>query len=96
MAAGTLAVSPATMSEKKMPIDSGWPIICAVERMPDAAPRLRAGTLFMIAAVLGAPNMPNAMPSKKSSTANAGYAEVGGQQHERRRTRAPRAACRRS
>ncbi len=38
--------------------------------MPEATPRLRAGTLFMIAAVLGAANMPKATPFRNRMTAN--------------------------
>ncbi len=69
MAPGTLAVRPTTMSEKKMPIESGMPSVWQVARMPEATPRLRAGTLFMMAAVLGAANMPKAMPFRKSTQA---------------------------
>ncbi len=61
MAAGTWVVRPTTMSEKKMPIESGMPSVWEVARMPEATPRLRAGTLFMTAAVLGAANMPKAI-----------------------------------
>ena len=58
------------MSEKKMPMESGMPTACIVARMPEATPRLRAGTLFMIAAVLGAANMPYARPLRSRTTAN--------------------------
>ena len=37
--------------------------------MPDATPRLRAGTLFMMAAVLGAANMPKPTPFIKMTPA---------------------------
>ena len=42
-----------------------------VERIPDAAPRCRAGTLLMIADELGAPNMPTPIPLSAMSSANA-------------------------
>ena len=43
---------------KKMPMDSEVPALKNVPRMPDAAPRLSAGTLFMIAVVFGDENIP--------------------------------------
>ena len=82
MALGTLAVRPTTMSEKKMPMESGQPSIWQVARMPEATPRLRAGTLFMTAAVLGAANMPKARPFRKSTRANSPVGEVGRQGHQ--------------
>ena len=66
-----MVVSPTTMSEKKMPMESGMPSIWQVARMPEATPRLRAGTLFMTAAVFGAANMPKAMPFRKSTRAKS-------------------------
>ena len=71
MAAGTLAVRPTTMSEKKMPMESGMPSVWPVARMPEATPRSRAGTLFMMAAVLGAANMPKATPLRKMTQAKS-------------------------
>ena len=61
---------PAIISEKKMPIDSDVPELKNVPRMPDAAPRWLAGTLFMIAVVFGAENSPEPMPLSASSAAN--------------------------
>jgi hypothetical protein len=42
-----------------------------VERIPEAAPRCRAGTLLMIAEELGELNMPVPTPFKAMSSANA-------------------------
>ena len=42
-----------------MPIDSDEPALKNVPRMPEAAPRWPAGTLFMIAVVFGAENSPS-------------------------------------
>ena len=61
---------PTIISEKKMPIDSDEPALKNVARTPDAAPRSAAGTLDMIAAVLGAVKMPPPSPLRKISTAN--------------------------
>ena len=82
MAAGTWAVRPTTMSEKKMPMESGMPSIWQVARMPEATPRSRAGTLFMMAAVLGAANMPKATPFRKITPAKRPVGEVRRQGHE--------------
>src|SRR6202012_5256404 len=54
--------SPATISEKKMPMDRAVPEFWNVERMPDAAPRWRAGTLLMMADEFGEENMPTPIP----------------------------------
>ena len=61
---------PTIISEKKMPIDNDEPALKNVARTPDAAPRSAAGTLDMIAAVLGAVKMPPPSPLRKISTAN--------------------------
>ena len=55
-----------------MPIDSGNPVFWNVTSMPDAAPRLRPGTLFITDAVFGAANSPNAAPFRNRMAANAG------------------------
>jgi pimeloyl-ACP methyl ester carboxylesterase len=55
---GSARARPATMSEKKMPIDSAVPAFWQVARIPEATPRCDDGTLLMIADVLGAENMP--------------------------------------
>jgi hypothetical protein len=41
------------MSEKNTPIDRDVPEFWKVERIPEATPRCRAGTLLVIADVLG-------------------------------------------
>ena len=69
---GSVLASPAIISEKKMPMDSTKPEFWNVASMPEAAPRCRAGTLFMIAAALGAENRPMPAPARKISAANAG------------------------
>ena len=55
---GRLEASPAIISEKKIPMDSTKPEFVNVASMPEAAPRCLGGTLFMMAAVLGAANRP--------------------------------------
>ena len=57
------------MSEKKIPIDSELPALKNVDRTPEAAPRWAAGTLDMMAAVLGAVKMPPPRPLRNTSTA---------------------------
>ena len=47
------------------------PVFWNVERMPDAAPRWRAGTLLMIEAEFGALNIPTPIPLSVISAANA-------------------------
>ena len=47
-AGGSMAASPMIISEKKMPIDSDMPAFWNVDRLPDAAPRWRAGTLRVV------------------------------------------------
>ena len=67
--AGRLLASPAIISEKNTPIDSAVPEFWNVERIPEAAPRWRAGTLLMIEDELGALNMPDADPVERRSAA---------------------------
>ena len=62
--------SPATISEKKMPMDRAVPEFWNVERIPEAAPRWCAGTLLMIADELGEENIPTPSPFAVMSTAN--------------------------
>ena len=71
MAWGTWLVRPMIMSEKKIAIEIGMPAFWKVARMPEATPRSRAGTLFMIEVVFGAANSPNATPLVKMSGAKA-------------------------
>src|SRR5258708_33841504 len=54
-------------------MDSTKPEFWNVASMPDAAPRCRAGTLFMIAAAFGAENNPIPAPATKIRPANARY-----------------------
>ena len=67
---GSELARPATISEKKMPMDSTMPAFMNVARMPEAAPRSAAGTLDMISEVLGAENSPPPTPLRKISSAN--------------------------
>jgi len=68
---GSRAASPAIISEKNSPMESTNPAFWKVTRMPEAAPRWRAGTLFMIPAVLGVANSPEPMPLASSRPANS-------------------------
>ena len=77
-----MAASPAIMSEKKMPIDRDMPEFWNVDRMPEAAPRWRAGTLLMIAEVFGEANRPEPIPLQKMISANTQYGKSTGQQHQ--------------
>ena len=52
-------------------MDSAVPEFWKVERMPEAAPRWRAGTLPMIEEELGAANMPLPIPLTAISSAKA-------------------------
>ena len=94
--AGRWLVSPMIISEKKMAIEIGMPAFWKVPRMPEATPRSRAGTLFMIEVVFGAANRPKAIPLAKITSANSGVGEVDRQQPSARRRWRRRAACRRS
>src|SRR5580692_3355996 len=67
---GSVLARPAISSEKKMPMDSDIPEFWKVDRMPDATPRLWAGTEDMMAAVLGEANRPEPIPLPKISSAN--------------------------
>jgi hypothetical protein len=53
-------------------MDSAVPEFWNVERMPEAAPRCRAGTLPMIEEELGAANIPLPIPFAAMSSAKAG------------------------
>ena len=68
---GRLEASPTIISEKNTPIDSDVPEFWKVARIPEAAPRRCAGTLPMIAEVLGAENIPWPTPLRNTSAANA-------------------------
>ncbi len=60
------------MTEKNTPMDTAVPEFWNVERMPEAAPRCRAGTLPMIEEELGAANIPLPIPFAAMSSAKAG------------------------
>ena len=68
---GRLLASPAIMREKNTPMDRAVPEFWNVERMPEAAPRCRAGTLPMIEEEFGAANMPLPIPFTAMSAAKA-------------------------
>src|SRR5215471_4792186 len=75
---GSVAARPAIINEKKIPIDRDMPEFWNVDRMPEATPRCRAGTLLMIAEVLGEANSPDPMPLNVMITANAQYGKFTG------------------
>ena len=50
-------------------IESTAPVFCSIIRAPAATPRRLAGTVPIIAAVLGELNMPEPMPTSPSQTA---------------------------
>src|SRR5882757_5953512 len=77
-AGGRVLASPAIRSEKKMPMDRDMPAFWNVDRMPDALPRWLAGTLLMIAEVLGEANRPEPTPLKKMIVANSQYGKTSG------------------
>ena len=60
---------PNTSSVKNRPIDSGRPVWAKVTRIPEAAPRWRAGTEFMIEAVFGEANRPPPIPATNITVA---------------------------
>jgi hypothetical protein len=66
------------MREVKIPIDSAVPEFMNVERIPDAAPRCRAGTLLMTEAELGEPNRPLPTPLAVMSSAKPQYGKSTG------------------
>ena len=70
-AAGSVPASPAIISEKKTPIERAVPEFWKVERMPEAAPRWRAGTLPMIEEELGAAEHADADPVERRSAARS-------------------------
>ncbi len=70
MAGGRVVASPAIINEKNTPMDNAEPALKNVPRIPDAAPRSPGGTLFMIAVVFGAENMPEPIPLTTSRIAN--------------------------
>ena len=68
---GKLEANPAIMTEKNTAIETAVPEFWKVERMPEAAPRCRAGTLPMMEEELGEANMPLPIPLAAMSRANA-------------------------
>jgi hypothetical protein len=71
MAAGSLLDRPATIRVKKMPIDSTNAEFWKVAIMPPAAPRLSAGTEFIISAQFGEKNRPEPNPFRAITSANS-------------------------
>src|SRR5262249_42956119 len=68
---GSAPDSPAIISVNTTPIDTAVPEFWNVARMPEAAPRSRAGTLPMIEEELGEANIPEPIPFTATSSANA-------------------------
>src|ERR1700751_4079687 len=75
---GRLVARPAIKSEKNTPIDRAVPVFWKVDRIPEAAPRYRAGTLLMIDAEFGELNIPTPIPLSVISAANAQYGKSTG------------------
>ena len=67
---GSLLDSPATISEKKIPIDSTNAVFWNVAIMPPAAPRWLAGAEFIISARFGEANSPEPKPFSAMMSAN--------------------------
>ena len=65
IAPGNLAAEHDMRMLKKMPMLNGLPAFWKVARIPEPTPRYSLGRAFMIAAVLGEANTPNAAPIKK-------------------------------
>ena len=70
-APGSLLDRPATISEKKTPIDSTNAVFMKVAIMPPAAPRWLAGTAFIISARFGEANRPDPKPLSAMISANS-------------------------
>ncbi len=69
-------------------MESTIPVFWNVERIPDVAPRWRAGTLFMMPVTFGAANSPVPIPLRKISTANAGKEKFAGRVISARKVKA--------
>ena len=82
-ASGSLPDSPATISEKKIPIDSTKAVFMNVAIMPPAAPRWLAGTAFIISARFGAANTPEPKPLIAMMSANTQYEKFTGRKSSR-------------
>ncbi len=80
--AGSELARPATISEKKTPMDSTMPAFWKVARMPEAAPRMLAGTLDMTSDVFGAANRPPPRPLTKISSREDHVVEVARQEQQ--------------
>ena len=80
---GSLLDSPATISEKKMPIDKTKAVFMNVAIMPAAAPRWLAGTAFIISARFGAANTPEPNPLSTTISANTQYGKFTGRNSRR-------------
>ena len=69
---GSVAANPTTIKEKNTPIDTDEPELKKVIRIPEAAPRCGAGTLFITTAAFGELKTPDPTPLRKGSPAKAG------------------------
>jgi hypothetical protein len=68
---GSVLDRPAIISVNTTPMETAVPEFWNVERMPDAAPRSRAGTEPMIEEEFGEANMPLPIPFRPMNSANA-------------------------
>jgi hypothetical protein len=75
---GRLLDRPAIISVKTTPMDTAVPEFWNVERIPEATPRSRAGTLPMIEEEFGEANMPLPIPFSAISRAKAQYGKFTG------------------
>ena len=64
------------------------PLFMNVARIPDAAPRWLAGTLFMTAVVLGAANIPDPTPLRKISRPKTSKEKLAGSHIRRKKVTA--------
>ena len=80
-----VAFNPITIRVKIIAIEMGLPTFIKVALMPEPAPRCLGGRLFMMAAVLGAINMPIDRPSRKMMAANNGYLKLTGRSNSRKK-----------
>src|ERR1700730_822566 len=86
---GRVDARPTIIMLKNSPMDSTMPELRNVALMPDAAPRSRLGTEFMMPVVLGAANSPKAPPLINSRRANTGYMKLAGRNSSSRKLRPP-------
>jgi hypothetical protein len=67
---GIVALNPIVIKEKKTPFESGEPTFKKADLIPEPTPRQSDGTLFIIAALLGDPKRPVAIPINSNIRAN--------------------------